>query len=141
MNKYNDIYEIQKLPKIIDANLAEKAIQKMKIYEGHSAYVKLYYYDGRILETINTMGYIMFRTPDTYGHWGFVIKGNEEEIATLIKVEEVCEFQLYDQKIRQIIKQGEVVHIDLEWTSYKQEKETSFSKRTILNGKEFKFLK
>ena len=140
MNKYNDIYEIQKLPKHIDSNHAAKSIEKMQIYGGHSAYVKLYYYEGRILETINTMGYIMFRTPDTYGHWGFVIKGNEEEIATLIKVDERCEFQLYDQKIRKTIKEGEVVQIDLEWTSYKQEKETSFSKRTILNGNEFKFL-
>ena len=66
--------------------------------------------------------------------------GNEEEIATLIKVDERCEFQLYDQKIRKTIKEGDVVQIDLEWTSYKQEEETSFSKRTILNGNEFKFL-
>ena len=140
MKKYNDINKIQKLPKYIDANLAEKSIEKMQIYEGHSANVKLYYYDGRILETINTMGYVMFRTPKTFGHWGFVIKGNEEEIALLIKVDERCEFQLYDQKIRQTIKEGDPVQIDLEWTTYKQEKKTSFSKRTILNGNEFKLI-
>ena len=140
MNDYEDIYEIQQLPKYIDVNHAEKSIEKMQIYGGHSAYVKLYYYDGRILETINTMGYVMFRTPKTYGHWGFVIKGNEEEIATLIKVDERCEFQLYDQKIRKTIKEGDPVQIDLEWTTYKQEKKTSFSKRTILNGNEFKLI-
>ena len=140
MKKYNDINKIQKLPKYIDANLAEKSIEKMQIYEGHSANVKLYYYDGRILETINTMGYVMFRTPKTFGHWGFVIKGNEEEIALLIKVDERCEFQLYDQKIRKTIKEGDPVQIDLEWTTYKQEKKTSFSKRTILNGNEFKLI-
>jgi|APSaa5957512622_1039677.scaffolds.fasta_scaffold73380_2 hypothetical protein len=138
--KYSDINEIQKLPKSIDANFAEKSIEKMQIYGGHSAYIKIYYYDGIILETINTLGYVMFRTPETYGHWGFVIKGTEDEIAILIKVDERCEIQLYDQKIRQTIKEGDLVQIDLEWTSYKQEKETSFSKRTILNGNEFKFL-
>ena len=86
------------------------------------------------------MGYVMFRTPDTYGHWGFVIKGNREEIATLIKVEGRCEFELYDQKIRKNIKEGEVVQIDLDWKTLEYKEEPLISSRTILNANEFKFL-
>ena len=80
MSNNNDIYEIQKLPKQISVNHAEQSIEKMQVYGGHSAYTKLYHYDGRVLESINLVGYVMFRSPSTYGHWGFVIKASDGDV-------------------------------------------------------------
>ena len=68
------------------------------------------------------IGYVMFRNPSTqYGHWGFVVKGGDQEIAVLVKVEQRCEFELYDQRVRQTIKSGEVVHLEFEWVNNEPE--------------------
>ena len=80
---------IKSLPKTITKSLSENAISQLSEFGGHSAEVVLYYYIGDELKKYKTSGYIMFRTPETYGHWGFVVKGNDKYIATLIKAEEI----------------------------------------------------
>lgn len=129
---------IRELPHQIDKQHAEEAVQQLLQYDGHSANVKIFYYEGRVLACLETSGYVMLRTIDSYGHWGLVIKGNEQEVSTLIKVEENCLFQLYDQKVKNIYKEGEVVQIEFEWLTFELELSTKESGRSLLNATQFK---
>jgi len=110
--------DIELLPKVIEKELSENAISQLAEFSGHSAEVKLNYYDeSNNLKTFETNGYIMFRRPEKYGHWGFVIKGNEQFIATLIKVEGICLFELYDQQKRETFKTGNVTNLEIDFTT------------------------
>jgi len=107
--------DIKSLHKTIDKSLSENAISQLAEFGGHSAEVVLYYYIDDELKKFETSGYLIFRTPETYGHWGFVIKGNDEFVATLIKVEEKCFFELYNQNIRQTFQTGFVTQIEIKF--------------------------
>lgn len=110
--------DMELLPKFIEKELSENSISQLAEFAGHSAEVKLNYYDeNNDLITFETNGYIMFRKPEKYGHWGFVIKGNEQQIATLIKVEDICLFELYDQQKRETFRTGRVTNLELKFTT------------------------
>jgi len=56
----------------------EKNIEKMLIYSGQSAIFNLSYNNLGELKYHSNAGYLMFRQPDKYDRWGFVIKGCDE---------------------------------------------------------------
>ena len=116
--KKESLIDIDLLPKFIEKELSEKAISQLSEFGGHSAEVKLSYYDdNNDLKEFKTVGYIMFRKPEKYGHWGLVIKGNEQQIATLIKVEDICLFELYDQQKRETFQTGNVTNLEIKFTT------------------------
>ena len=135
MSNFYEQYKILELPTQIEATHANKSIEKLQSYYGCSAHLKLFHYDRRVLETINLHGVVKFRDPSTYHHWGFVVKGNEQYISILVKVEDVCRFELYDQVIRENIKEGTVVHLEFEWTT--STFKSPSSKKIVFNANEF----
>ena len=88
---------------------------KLLDFAGSTVLVTFYYYVNEMLESYETSGYVMFRTPETYGHWGLVVKGNQESIATLFKVENELIFELYDQVLRRSLKTGKVMQVDIDF--------------------------
>ena len=80
--------------KILQPQITEKAIERIYNYRGDSCKIEIDYNDGekKILDNID--GHIVFRNPSTeFGHWGFVIKGNGQGLAVLVKVEDKVNFE------------------------------------------------
>jgi hypothetical protein len=99
---------------------AKSFIQELSDFGGHSAEVQVRFspQEGASdVQTHSTLGYLMFRTPESYGHWGVVVKGSKDKVATLLKVEDRFQCLLYDQERRENITQGEVSDLKIEFTS------------------------
>lgn len=92
-----------------DSNI--KGLQK---YSGHSAVFNLSYLNNNILKKHNNLGYLMFRNPEKYGNWGFVIKGCDDNISILIEAKENLTCILYDQVKRENIIEGTVEELLLD---------------------------
>jgi len=96
--------------KILQPQITEKAIERIYNYRGDSCKIEIDYNDGekKILDNID--GHIVFRNPSTeFGHWGFVIKGNGQGLAVLVKVEDKVNFELYDQNLKANINENDQI--------------------------------
>lgn len=104
----------------INAVDAKSFIQELSEFGGHSAKVEVRFSSqegASNAQTHSTLGYLMFRTPESHGHWGVVVKGSEDKVAVLLKVEDRFQCLLYDQERRENITQGEVSDLKIEFTT------------------------
>ena len=106
------------LPPVINSTTATNAIKSLSEYSGQSPKVSVLFSQNKAeaddLLSYSTSGYLMFKTPENYNHWGFVVKGNADRISILLKVEEDFECLLYDQNLRQEIVEGKILETKIE---------------------------
>lgn len=106
------------LPPVIDSETATTAIKHLSKYSGQSPKVSILFSENKAevddLLSYSTSGYLMFRTPENYDHWGFVVKGNADKISMLLKAGEDFECILYDQNLRQQIIEGKILEAKIE---------------------------
>lgn len=106
------------LPPVISSKTGTSAVKRLSEYSGQSPNISVLFAENRSddndLLSYSTYGYLMFRTPENYDHWGFVVKGSSDKVSILLKVEEELECLLYNQNIRQEIIQGKVFEVKIE---------------------------
>ena len=99
---------------------AKSFIQELSEFGGHSAEVEVSLFSqggASDVRTHSTLGYLMFRTPESHGHWGVVVKGSKDKVAVLLKAEDQFQCLLYDQERGENIAQGEVSDLKIEFTT------------------------
>jgi hypothetical protein len=98
------------------------AIQHLSEFVGHTAKVEVQIEDASSssetgMRSHRSTGYLMFRTPEIHNHYGFVVKGSEDNIAVLIKLEDKLRCLLYDQIERKNIAEGPVNRVGINFVT------------------------
>lgn len=93
----------------ISEEVGERFVKELSEFNGHSATVWVRFTDAGAESQYELNGYLMFRQPEQYGHWGFVAKNNEARVTLLLKAElGHLDCTVYDQNLRKAVKSGNV---------------------------------
>lgn len=96
--------------KVVSEEVGERFVKELREFNGHSATVWVRFNEDTGEGQYELFGYLMFREPPQYGHWGFVLKNNEEGMTLLLKAElGALDCTVYDQNLRKAIRTGKVL--------------------------------